>query len=94
MRVLRVSTGNMDVCSTRPATEPAAMYCQKARPSWVVRRLAAEVVAGGRRSDGWNLGEASAMEEWSNLGIRFTGRDGEEGDDYMIFYFQIGRAHV
>uniref|UniRef100_A0A0E0KCI9 Uncharacterized protein n=1 Tax=Oryza punctata TaxID=4537 RepID=A0A0E0KCI9_ORYPU len=35
MCVLRVSTGNIAVCSTTPATEPASMYCQNRRPSWV-----------------------------------------------------------
>lgn len=34
MRVLRVSTGNMAMCSTEPAMEPAIMNCQNSRPSW------------------------------------------------------------
>lgn len=55
IRVLSVSTGNMAMCSTDPATDPATMNCQNKRPSWEG--------GGGERviSVGWNLVEGVAV---------------------------------
>lgn len=52
MWVLMVSTGNIAMCSTEPAIEPAIMNCQNRRPSCAVSGLNWET---GRRSGSWNL---------------------------------------
>lgn len=70
IRVFSVSTGNIAMCSTIPATEPASMYFQKPSPSpssWVVGWQQPAMTAGG--GGGAYLG----LERWWSGCLGFMG---------------------